>query len=1085
MHAPNPESLDGASAARRALAATLLSLFLLSGVLAVLLWQAQQSRRAVAAQQAQALAASIEGQTRLLLRNLQRALGGIASDGAQFGARVPEQAGELMQQSAADVAARHPELASLVLLTEAPAQCSGSAQLGLLPAEAGRIGEDVLPLLMAVAAGPYRCIRAELRMEALAALLDLPGLEAHGEALLRLDGGSVIALRRAGRSGLSGAALESWQSIADARETVSMERRVGDFPLHVEVRLPRPALGALLAPLVFAALLALVGGMVALRALRRLGRDFDVRRRVLTEAARSHARLHDAQQQALVGSFDLDAKGRPRHLSPLLRELLGLPAQELGCRAALRRLPQPVRSRLLALLRAPSAQPLELEFVRASDGDTRTLRLLAAWTGDASGLCVRGTLQDVSEAAAARQRLIEAERRYRVLFENNPMPQWIVDAQTLAIREFNTAAERLYGFAADELRGESMLRLLRPQDHAAFRAGLASHGDSRSQVARWTHLDRDGREREVLQYALALELDGCPAWLMLALDLSERMRAEAERAIAEERFRLLARATSDAIWDLDLKNHSLWWSDSFFSVFGYRRDEVGPELDFWSTRLHPDDAERVNGSLEAAMSGAVDRWQETYRFLHANGHYVEVLDRGYVIRDAEGRAVRMVGGMMDISERNEFEQQLAWQASHDALTGLANRAEALRELGRRIDSAPTPGLGAVLVDLDHFKLINDSLGHGVGDEVLRQVARRLQSLAAERDFVARFGGDEFLLLVDGRFGGSEAERLLAQLGEPIEALGTLHYLTPSIGHARWPDDANSAEGLLKSAELAMFAAKRQGRNCAVAFSPEFEHAVSARLDVISRLRRALEQGEFELHYQPKFSVDGARFRGLEALVRWRHPERGLLPPGQFIEICEDSGLIVPLGRWVLREACRQHAALREAGCGEQAIAVNVSAAQFLRGDLVAEVAAALREFALPPGALELELTESVVMEDPARAAEAMSQLKGLGVRLSMDDFGTGYSSLSNLKRLPLDSLKIDRAFVGDLGSDPEDEAICASIIAMARALGLRVIAEGVETEAQRAWLAARGCDEVQGYLFARPAPIGEALGKIADCPDAP
>lgn len=1085
MHAPNPDSLEGASAARRALAATLLGLFLLSAVLALLLWQAQQSRRAAAAVQAQELAASIEGQTRLLLRNLQRALGGIASDGVQFAARVPDQADELLLQSAADIAARHPELASLRLLTESSPGCSEPAQLGLSAPLTSPDGAAVLPLLMAVEVGPYRCIRAELRMEALSTVLDLPGLKAQGEALLRLDSGSVIALRRAGRSGQTGAALESWPGLSESRETVGAERKVGEFPLRVEVHLPRPALAALLTPMVVVAVLMLLAGIVALRALRRLGREFESRRRMLSEAARSHARLHEAQQQALLGSFDLDAKGRPRHLSPLLRELLGLPEDAVGCRALLRRLPPSVRARSMDLLRTPSAQPLELEFQQPREGQPITLRLLAAWTGDATGLYLRGTLQDVSESAAARQRLIEAERRYRVLFESNPMPLWIVDAESLSIREFNAAAERLYGFAADELRGESVLRLLRPQDHEALRTELAAHARKQGQVARWTHLDREGNEREVLQYSVALDLDGRPAWLMLAQDLSERMRAEAERAIAEERFRLLARATSDAIWDLDLQHHTLWWSDSFFSVFGYRRDEVGPELEFWSERLHPEDAERVNGSLEAAMSGAVDRWQETYRFQHAQGHYVEVLDRGYVIRDAEGRAVRMVGGMMDISERNEFEQQLAWQASHDALTALANRAEALRELGRRIDAAPASGLGAVLVDLDHFKLINDSLGHGVGDEVLRQVARRLQSLAAERDFVARFGGDEFLLLVDGRFDDGDAERLLSQLGEPIEALGTLHYLTPSIGHARWPDDAASAEEVFKAAELAMFAAKRQGRNCAVAYSPEFEQAVSARLDVISRLRRALERGEFELHYQPKFRVDGARFRGLEALVRWRHPERGLLPPGQFIEICEDSGLIVPLGRWVLREACRQHAALRQAGCGEQAIAVNVSAAQFLRGDLVAEVAAALREFALPPGALELELTESVVMEDPAHAAAAMARLKSLGVRLSMDDFGTGYSSLSNLKRLPLDSLKIDRAFVGDLGSDPEDEAICTAIIAMAKALGLKVIAEGVETEAQRAWLEARGCDEVQGYLFARPAPIADCLTQIADCPDAP
>jgi diguanylate cyclase (GGDEF)-like protein/PAS domain S-box-containing protein len=1072
----------GTAPAHRVLGLALWFLSLLAAVLCVWVWQVQQSRRDARSAHAEALAASIEGQTLRLLRGLQRALEGLAVDSVQLARDVPERAPELLRQSAADIAARHSELSALSLLENATSQCQEPAQLVIGSPQTNASGESVLPLLMAVAAGPFSCIRAEVRSEALGALLDQPGLEFRGGALLRLEGAGVIAVRHKGRQGQAGVALEAW---APALTEDFVERSIGEYPLRVQVRLPQPDFELGLVPLLGLLLLALLAGLLARRALRRLGADLESRQQTLDAATHRHMRLYDAQQQAQLGSFDVDERGRLRHLSPLLRQLLGLPSEGLHCRTSLKSLPERVRRRVLELLRTPSAQPLELEFQRVVEGRTHTLRLLAAWSGDASGLCLRGTLQDVSEAAAARRRLVEAEQRYRALFEKNPLPMWIVDASNLLFREFNQAAEQLYGYGAGEIRGDSLLRLLRPQDHAALRTELATHRGEGGQAARFIHVDREGHEREVLQYTVAVELEGRRAWLMLALDLSERMRAEAERAISDQRFRLLARATSDAIWDLDLQSHTLWWSDSFFSVFGYRREEVGPELEFWSERLHPEDADRVNASLETAMAGAVDRWQETYRFRHSEGHYVDVLDRGYVIRDDHGTAVRMVGGMIDVSERSEFEQQLAWQASHDALTGLPNRAEALHKMVRRLEAQPAQGLNAVLVDLDHFKLINDSLGHGVGDEVLRQVGQRLQALACEQDFVARFGGDEFLLLCEGSFDAPQAERLLAQLGEPIEALGTLHYLTPSIGHAHWPNDADDAEGLLKAAELAMFAAKRQGRNCAVAYSPEFEQAVSTRLDVVSRLRRALELGEFELHYQPKFSVDGRRFRGLEALVRWRHPERGLLPPGQFIEICEDSGLIVPLGRWVLREACRQHTALRGAGCGDQAIAVNVSAAQFLRGDLVAEVEAALREHAMPAGALELELTESVVMEDPAHAAAAMARLKALGVRLSMDDFGTGYSSLSNLKRLPLDSLKIDQAFVRDLGSDPEDEAICAAIIAMAKALGLKVIAEGVETEAQRAWLAARGCEEVQGYLFARPTPIDACLALIEDCPDAP
>ncbi|MCG6116832.1 MAG: bifunctional diguanylate cyclase/phosphodiesterase [Aquimonas sp.] len=443
----------------------------------------------------------------------------------------------------------------------------------------------------------------------------------------------------------------------------------------------------------------------------------------------------------------------------------------------------------------------------------------------------------------------------------------------------------------------------------------------------------------------------------------------------------------------------------------------------------------------------------------------------------------LVGGLVLRSLQRSM-QRLEWTSSHDGLTGLPNRREIAAELRRRISSQRSDeAFSVLLIDLDHFQLINDSLGHGVGDVVLTEVATRLSRLADRAELgdtcLGRFGGDEFMLILDAPMAVPLEHALLACLRSPVEALGTLHHLTASVGHVRYPEHGESAVVLLKHADLAMSTAKKLGRDCIADYDPRSERQAEARLLVVSQLRRALEQDEFELHYQPKFELTSGRPSGLEALVRWRHPERGLLGPDEFIAICEESGLIVPLGSWILREAGRQLAALAAAGRGDLPIAVNVSAVQFLHGRVVEEVQSLLAAFGLAGTALEIELTESAVMANPELAAEAMRKLRAMGVRLSLDDFGTGYSSLAYLKGLPLDSLKIDRAFVNDLGRDPDDEAICASIIALAHTLSLKVIAEGVETEDQQAWLRARGCDQVQGYLHARPMPMPELLELLA------
>jgi diguanylate cyclase (GGDEF)-like protein len=447
------------------------------------------------------------------------------------------------------------------------------------------------------------------------------------------------------------------------------------------------------------------------------------------------------------------------------------------------------------------------------------------------------------------------------------------------------------------------------------------------------------------------------------------------------------------------------------------------------------------------------------------------------MRDADGRVSHLLGLLNDTSERQRHAQQLQWRSTHDVLTGLPNRHLVLERVAEAVQRAQD-GAGRVsvlIVDLDEFKLVNDELGHATGDRVLCEIALRLHRALGPRALIGRSVGDEFVILLEGE-DEMQAEHVAgtvhAVLAEPIDSGARTCNLTASVGYSHFPEDADSAESLLMSAELATFQAKRQGRNCTVAYRAGSTPSSHGKLQLLQELREALERQEFRLLFQPVFCAD-LRLVALEALVRWEHPRRGLLPPSEFISICEESGLSVELGRRVLHEAARHHAFLVEQGLGHVRLSVTVSAMQFAHG-LLDDVRRVIDEFQLPAGALELELTESVIVDDPERAAQVMVALAELGVTIAIDDFGVGYSSLSYLKRLPIHRLKIDRSFVNDLESDASDRSICEAVIALARTLHLGVVAEGVESVFQRDWLRSSGAGELQGYLFARPLPFETA-----------
>ena len=681
--------------------------------------------------------------------------------------------------------------------------------------------------------------------------------------------------------------------------------------------------------------------------------------------------------------------------------------------------------------------------------------------------------RDLTDRKETQLALRESEARYRHLVEVSPEMIAVYSEERFLF--INEAGAKLLGAShPNEVTGIPVWRFLHPDFHAVTRArtSLSRQEGEKLPPIEEQFIRLDGTPVEVEVQSTSIVYQGQPALLVLARDITERKQNE-------DQLRLLAKvfeSSTEAIIIADAQRKIITVNAAFTLQTGYTLTEVaGTELILSSeVQSSPEFFQTIWKTTDDA-----DHWQGEVWDHRKDGSLYPKWINIDVLRNNHEQITHYVTTFSDISERKEAEERIRFLAQHDILTGLPNRALFTSELTQAIANAKRQHhqLALFFIDLDHFKNINDSLGHHFGDLLLQEIAERLKSRLKDMDAICRQGGDEFILMLQDITSPDDvahiAERLIEVLSTPVLLDSHEIAISASIGIALYPEDGDNGETLVKNADAAMYHAKQSGRDQYRFFVKALNDTVHERLTIESGLRKALERKEFELYYQPQINLVSGEMIGVEALIRWHHPEFGMVPPVRFIPIAEDSGLIIPIGDWVLNEACRQAVAWQQAGLTELTMAVNLSAVQFRRGDVEKSINNALQASGLNPALLELELTESILIQDTEKMLATVQRLKSLGVKLSIDDFGTGYSSLSYLKRFNVDKLKIDQSFIRNMVNDPSDAAIVHAIIQMARSLNLKTIAEGVEEQSMLEALQLHQCHEAQGYYFARPMPADE------------
>jgi diguanylate cyclase (GGDEF)-like protein/PAS domain S-box-containing protein len=688
-----------------------------------------------------------------------------------------------------------------------------------------------------------------------------------------------------------------------------------------------------------------------------------------------------------------------------------------------------------------------------------------------------GNLRGFSEISRDLSETKESEAKYRGLLEAAPDAMVVVN-QGGEIVLLNVQAEKQFGYRRDELVGQKVKNII-PDGFAErlIADGTRSASEALAQQI-GTGIELTGRRKDGSDFPIEImlsPLESAGGILVTAAirDISVRKAAEEHLARMEARYRGLLEAAPDAMVVVNQGGEIVLLNVQAEKQFGYRRDElVGQKVkniipDGFAERLIADALRSAEDALAQQIGTGIEL---TGRRKDGSDFPIEIMLSP--LEGAEG--ILVTAAIRDITLRKKAEAQMIHSSEHDFLTGLPNRML----LNDRVDQAIRLArrykrkVAVLFLDVDGFKHINDSLGHPIGDKLLQSIAKRLVDCVRGSDTVSRQGGDEFVVLLSDE---KHAESAALTARRMLQAVAEAHsvdqhdlHVTSSVGVSVYPDDGLDAETLIKNADTAMYQAKENGRQTYQFFKPDMNVRAVERQAIEESLRRALERQEFTLYYQPKINLRTGKITGAEALLRWLHPVRGLVPPAQFIPVAEDCGLILPIGNWVLREACQQAQAWVDAGLPLGTMAVNISAMQLRDENFLDGVFATLKDTGLDPRSLELELTESVLMKHAESTASILKTLRARGVQVAVDDFGTGFSSLSYLRKFPMDALKIDQSFVSQITTVPDEMIIVAAVIGMGRSLGLRVVAEGVETEEQLAFLQAHQCDEAQGYYFSRP-----------------
>lgn len=715
-----------------------------------------------------------------------------------------------------------------------------------------------------------------------------------------------------------------------------------------------------------------------------------------------------------------------------------------------------------------AGRPLTYEDEVDTPGGQRTFLTTKGPVRDGKGRIIGlfGIARDITPRKLAEAAVRDSEARYRALFEAHPNPMWVFDAETLDFLAVNDAMVAQYGYSRGELLTMTAAQIRAPEEVPHLLATITPLPPGIHHAGIWRHRHKNGGEMLMEITFHALDFGNRRAVAVMANNVTERVRVEVESALTAK----VLEQGSEGIIICNAQRVILTVNRALCETTGYSAEElIGSNPRVLGSNRH-DRAFYRQMWAEVEQHGS---WEGEVWNQRKNGEvYPERLSIS-TLRNAEGEVTHYVGIASDLSEAKATEAHIRHLAQHDALTGLPNRSLLQDRVQQAISVAQRHrhSVALLFLDVDRFKNVNDSLGHQIGDQLLIMIAERLKAELRAEDTVSRLGGDDFVVLLpDTHADGAAhvADKLLRSLGKPLQAGETELLITASIGIAVHPANGDTVEALLQSADSAMYRAKEGGRNTFRFFNAEMHSHSSRTLQLENALRRAQERDQLRLVYQPQLDIASGRVIGCEALLRWHHPELGSVSPAEFIPIAEESGLILPIGAWVLRTAARQARQWQVAGLPPLVMAVNISAVQFHHADLTSLVAQVLTETGLAPGCLELELTESVAMKDPEKAIRLIHGLSQRGIQLSIDDFGTGYSSLSYLKRLNVSKLKIDQSFVGDIARDPHGEAIVGAVITLAASLGLETIAEGVETSVQLDFLREKGCHQVQGYHVSRP-----------------